>query len=138
MAEDEKQNVIGQFEFIALHGSPVPPQEQLAVLSRPGVDGNAVWKTGERGSPFQLVSVVDAEDVDSAYSEALRYKKLIGKDPVELVKDGVEMETKFNYRVLVRNVEVIRIRATLVSSGGLVADSRAKIVCRWTLQAIAI
>jgi len=133
-----KKNTIGQFEFIALHGSPLPPVEQIVVLSRPGVDGNSAWRTGKRGMPFQLTSVVDAEDVDAAYSELLKYKKLIGKDPVELNKDSVEMEVKAKYKVLVRNVEQVRIQATLVSSGGLVPNSRAKIVCRWELQAIEV
>jgi len=132
------ENRIGPFRFIALHGSPRPPQQQLAVLSRPGVAGNAVWRTGRRGVPFQLVGVVDSPNIIAAHALFYMYTLYIGSNPLDLSVDGVDMEITERYRVLVEDVEALRIQATLASSGGLTPNSRAKVVSRWELRAIAI
>lgn len=131
-------NSIGPFTFISLRGTARPPQQQLIVLSRPGVPGNAVWRTGRRGIPFQLIGIVDSANITTAHALFYKYSLFVGGNPLTLVKDSVWMDLMEGYRVLVEDVEALRIHATLASSGGLTLNSRAKVVSRWQLRAIAI
>ena len=132
-------NRIADFEFVTLHGSPEPLREQVDVGSRPGVEGNDIWRTAQRGIPFQLRSMVDCEsftDADSLYSQ---YLALIGEDPVLLEWSGVEQDDR-GYDVVVVAVQRVRAGELLIDVGGTLdsdpGGGKGFLECDWTLIAI--
>ena len=128
-------NSIGQFEFLALHGNVEPLKEQTVVLSRPGVTGVAVWKTGTRGVRFTLRSVVDAESFEAARQLFADYKGSIGQDPVELVWSDLSLAGE-GFQVIVLDVRPANIRGILGGVGGLNSPSLGWCECDWDLVAV--
>jgi len=126
-------NIIGEFEFLTLHGRPSPPAEQVEVVARGGVDGLGIWRTGVRGQPFRMFSQVDAPSLEIAADEFERYQALIGQDPVEMVQDDVIRD----WKVAVLGVQLVSRYAIMVPVGGLNFPSLAWLEAEWTLVAIA-
>lgn len=122
-------NLIGPHAFISLGQCPDTTGEQPLVLSRPGVDGVAIWKTGERGRRFELRSAVDAASMAMARNLFDAYKRSVGGDPVPLVWAGLMVP----YLVVVLDVQPIRITANLLGVGGLSPPSYGWCECNWTL-----
>jgi len=133
------ENRIGDFQFLALHGAPVGLSEQLLVLSRPSVDGVAIWKLGRRGRPFSLRSVVDATSFEAARAMHDRYLGLKGADPVDLVWSDIELTTE-KIMVAVLDVRPVpgRTRSMLTLVGGLNPPSLGWVECDWDLIAVGI
>lgn len=127
-------NRIGNFEFVALHGSPLPPTEQPELVARAGVDGVGGWRTGVRGTPFRMLSQVDMPTYEIAGQVSINYTVLIGQDPVSLVQDDVE----FPYQVVVLSVVERSRRGMVISTGGLYPPSAAWLESEWTLMAVDV
>ena len=49
-------NSIGDFDFLALTGNPVPPVETVSIDQRPAIDGTRITRDGNRGTPFTMMS----------------------------------------------------------------------------------
>ena len=128
-------NSIGDFQFLALHGDPEPLKEQTTLLSRPGVDGVAVWKTGVRGVRFTLRSVVDAESFAAARQLFADYRDSIGQDPVDLVWSDLSLAGE-GFQVIVLDVRPAGIRAILGGVGGLNPPSTGWVEADWDLVAV--
>jgi len=123
---------IGNFEFLDLQGNPDSLKEQIEVTIRPGVDGIAVWKTGVRGKPFTLRSVVDALDVFHARQLFKAYADLVGADPVQLIWADMAAADD-NVLIVVLDVRPISIRQIAGGVGGLNPPSCGWCECDWDL-----
>ena len=131
-------NSIGSQQFISLRGAVQRPSEQvLGPMVRPGVDGIGLWKTGVRGRPFRLRSMVDSTDTMISRSEFVDYRALIGGDLQILIQDGYNFNIQESFKVEVLDVQLLELKEIVSSVGGLVEDSAAKLVCEWTLIAVA-
>lgn len=130
-------NSIGNFAFIALHGDPAPPREQLEVSARPAVEGVTVTRTGKRGVPFRMRSQVDQASYETARATYRQYVDLIRDDPQVLIQGGVVSTSEF-YKVQVLDVRAVRIGPIKSASGGLNSPSLGWLECDWDLIAILI
>lgn len=52
--------------FISLRGAVQLPALQVEEITRPGMDGIAVRQLGQRGTPFEMIGVVDCDDTSAA------------------------------------------------------------------------
>lgn len=133
------ENKIGNFEFIALEGELVPPRQRLVTDDRPGVTGTEFTLLARKGTPFQLISQVDAEDYDDARELYLQYRDLIEDVPQEVVKAGLSCEVEDNYLCKVMDVTPLDIRTIRGAVGNLISeDAEGFLVCRWDLIAVPI
>jgi hypothetical protein len=131
-------NSIGTFTFLKLDGNPEPLKEECIVLSRPGVEGVAVWKTGRRGVKLTLRSSVDAADLDAARALVPAYQALIGADAVELVWCDIELADVESFQVIVLDVRPVEVKAIIGGVGGLNSPSGGWCVCDWDVVAVPI
>ena len=123
--------------FISLHGSVERPSEQvLGPMVRPGVNGTGLWKTGVRGRPFRLRSMVDQYNLLFARTLFATYRGLIGEAPQILVQDGYNFNFAEYFRAAVLDVRLIEVKSILSGVGGFYAAPGAKLVCEWTLIAV--
>lgn len=132
---------IGTFRFLALEGQPLPDLEEVDVVARPGVNGVGLWKLGKRGSPFTIVSKVDAITKIRARALYASYKQLIAADPVVLVWSSINLRVTEEFLVAVLDVIPTPgpsggVRGLGSASGGLNPPSLGFIACQWTLIAI--
>lgn len=128
---------IGSRSFIHLRGSVEQFGETLEEITRPGQDGVALRKVGERGPVFELVSVVDLANASAAQALYETYKGDQGSI-VNITDDrGVSHS---NYAVLdvrllspggIRKVNTLVGSTVNVSSG----DDAFLLTCVWTLRA---
>lgn len=125
-------NQIGDFEFIAIHGEPLAPREQLDVIQRPGVDGTGFLQIGRRGEPFELLTMDDAETRQIAEDMLVDYRALITQTPVSLTRSGVT----YPWLVQVLDVQAAAISDLLGSAGGRHPPSAAVVRARWRLVAV--
>src|SRR5687768_8011579 len=129
-------NKIGDHRFVSLDGEPIPPM-QIAVLDdRNGVDGSEKILVGTKGTPFSLVSQVDAEDYATGKGYIDQYKALIDGDAVTLVQGGVDHDGR-GFRVLVLRVEPLDVRPIKGASGNKInPPSEGWVITRWDLVAV--
>jgi len=129
------ENRIGSFQFISLMGQPTDRAYEIEVITRKGVDGIAASRTGKRGKPFTLRSMVDAPDKAQARSYVRQYRALIGEDPVVLVWSDLDMSSEL-FHVLVLDVRPVVVTRVLNATVGLHSPSRGWVECDWDLIAI--
>lgn len=128
-------NRIGPFTFVRLSQPPQFAQQQLAIRSRPGVDGVMLQRLGTRADPFQCESFVDAPTLLDAYELYRQYTTIVGIGAVPVIWGGIPMLA--NYHVYhVTHVEPVEIRAIVQGHGGLNGISYAFTRCLWTLQPV--
>jgi len=130
-------NRIHNFHFVTLNDIPGTLREEVLVLARAGVDGQAIWKTGLRGNVFTLRSAVDAPSFADARLYLTQYQELIGADPVDLVWGGLVM-TGEQIKVAVKSVRPTRLISLANSVGGINPPSYGWIECEWELVPISI
>lgn len=122
-------NLIDDFEFFDLQGAIVYRQEQLEIFERAGVNGSGIRRLGQRGEPFELVSVQFHEDFAAALAALQDYGDLAGTDPVELVRNG---ESHGDYLVL--NVKEIATEAvSTICADGVDPTYQIRQTVRWRL-----
>lgn len=131
-------NWIGSRAFLTLDGVPRGIGDSGVVLSRPGVDGSAVWLTGERGKPFTLRSSIDAFDLAYAMQLYAAYRQMVG-ELVDLIWNGLEM-TNSTTQIIVVDVTPVdgRVFAMTGGVGGLSPPSKGWIECDWKLVAVTV
>ena len=132
------RNSIGSARFLTLHGSVERPSEQvLGPIVRPGLNGIGLWKTGIRGRPFQLRSMVDQYNILNGRTLFAMYRLLIGNSPQILVQDGYNFNFAEGFRVAVLDVRLIELKRIMSGVGGFYSIPGAKLVCQWTMIAVA-
>lgn len=130
---------IGNFDFLILSGSVVPPSPRIEPFVRPGVDGVGFVDLGRQPEPFTLRSKVDAADLAVAQDLFERYLELKGSNPVPLVKDGLDSAGgRCPYLVKVIDVKQVVCRAIFGCVGGLNYPSYAWLEADWHLVAVEI
>jgi len=130
-------NSIGSFEFLTLSGNHEPLKQECVVMSRPGVNGVAVWLTGGRGAKLTLRSAVDAADLEAARDLYVAYTGLIGADPVALVWCNLYAADE-NFNVIVLDVRPVSIKAIMGGVGGLNPPSLGWCECDWDVIAVPV
>jgi len=130
------QNYIGQFSFLTLEGDPLAIGEEVITKQRAGVNGTAIWLTGQRGRPFKLRSTVDAFTLGYARHLYGLYRLLIGQF-VDVIWNGSPI-TNETVRVAVLDVRPVHQRtfAMIGGVGGLCPPSRGWVECDWHLVVI--
>ena len=128
-------NYIGPFAFLEIQGNIEALKQEPLVLARPGVDGNAVWRTGQRSNRHTIRTRVDAYNVRSCEDFYALYCDLIGADPVDIMRAGVQL-SPHGCLWAVLDVRKVAIRAHVGGSGGLHPPSYGWIDCDWDILAI--
>ena len=127
-------NSIGPFVFTALFGTPVVPAEQAELVARRGVDGTALWRTGSRGEPFQMRSLVDYPSIAVGHQMAYYYRLYQNQVAgLWLVQDGVNYAIAWGLHVNVLDVRTQRIEAVAKSTGGLNPPGLCVVEADWTM-----
>ena len=132
-------DTIGPFHFIALHGSVEPTREQIApLLARPGIDGLGFVRTGRRGIPFRMTSVVDQVSLEDCLAVFGFYRLLIGAAAVVLIQDGYSYLNE-GMKAVVLDVRLLRPpHQVLTAVGGLHPPSGALLECEWELAMVEV
>lgn len=128
---------IGEFEFISLSRAIPRPTKKIVREVRAGVAGTTFWDTASRGTPFTVLSIVNADDVSAALDLFEQYQALKDEfEPVQVTWDGNLLDP---VRLMILDVDVIEhgLYATLMGIGG-VADtpSFGMLKCRWEVEAV--
>lgn len=125
---------IGARSFIDLRGAVEQFGETLQDITRPGQDGVAFRKVGERGPVFEMVSIVDTTNAAAAQALYEDYKGDQGSI-VNITDDKAVSHS--NYAVL--DVRVASIKYTSMIVGDTVnvtsGDAAHLLTCVWTLRA---
>ena len=130
-------NAIGTFLFLELEGTPIPPQEALRLVTRPGVDGTGFSRIGRRGPEFTLTSKVDVGSNYLAQLLMSYYTVLVGQS-TSLIKDNID-SIAHGYVVAVLGVRPRACHALVTTcGGGLNWPSYAWLEAIWRLRAIEI
>ena len=126
---------IGPFPFISLSRAISRPFEQIEREVRPGIAGTSFWRTGQRGEPFALRSVVDCPDVPSALTTLAAYERLVGQDPVGVTWADVALA---GLLVMVLGVmpDEGGVHTVLQGVGGLLGSSNALLRAVWLVEPI--
>lgn len=125
-------NYIGTYPFIQMSMLPLGSKQTTEIESRPGVDGTYIWLTGNRGEPFEVITVVDTDSVAASALLISHYEELIGT-PQQVTFAGTIMPKL--YAVLnVRPIPEL-IRQTVVGIGGTGGLSYGICAAQWTLVA---
>lgn len=123
---------IGDFTFLKLSGHPLQPKAEWDLEVRPGVDGIGLWRTGIRGEPFQIWSLVFTYNLETA--QAL-YNAYVAHTNVSsgLVVRRAGLDNACRYKVLdVKPVEGSP-RRIVGYVGGDNQTYFAELICVWTL-----
>jgi hypothetical protein len=99
--------------------------------SRAGVDGLALWQTGERGREFAIETFTDIPAHGAASMFLRSYESSIGR--IEPVEWSTAVEPFF--RALVLDVEPLEVHALVNAVGGLFGGL-ATFRCQWRLLTI--
>jgi hypothetical protein len=134
-------NAIGSFEFLSLTGQVAPPSTRLELIQRPGIPGSGVRDLNYLSVPFKLRSIVDVASVWEGQILLVDYDAIKGT-VVTLIKDGVDFSDPLQagmigpWSVLVLDVRLEALHATLAAVGGISLPSGAVLVCQWDLVAV--
>lgn len=129
-------------EFVTLgriedpKAAPLVIREQLQPISRPGVNGVAVMRLGQRAEPFQMRSAVDVLNLSYVPNAIATYQNMIGEKAYEITWQGIDFASTFNTKYIVLDCVPLRSCKISASAGGLVANSTAWLEMLWTLQPV--
>lgn len=121
-------NSIGAYQFASIRGAIFKPQEQLEILTRPGVNGNGLRRLGRRGKPFELVTVAFYADLTAAKTALEDYQTLPGSVALTLTRSGVDHG---DYNVL--EVQEVDTFAVTTPCGNADPTATACMILKWTL-----
>jgi hypothetical protein len=124
---------IAGFEFIAILGAPDESAQMLSIDSWGGVNGVDFTDEGKKGTPFSILTVVDANDKLDADLKVRAYKDLIAQGSVSVTQDGEILTDRF--KVLAVVPSPIRKISTSVGNKKS-AQAGALLECRWDLIAL--
>lgn len=132
---------IGNYDFLTIEGTPIPPRPMVIMDQRHGVDGTEFTRVGKKGEPFQLVTSRDYGSYSLCFTYLNDYEALIGGDPVELLIADENMQwSGFKVNVLaVRPVRIMRIDTAVGAlSNEVNGVKRGFMSCVWELIATEI
>jgi len=127
-------NFIDTFPMISMSLNPLGSKQTTEIEARPGVDGTYIWLTGNRGEPFDVLTVVDTDGAIFSTELIRQYEQLIGL-PVPVMYANTWLEKL--YAVLnVRPVPEM-VREIALGVGGTSATGISYGICaaQWTLIA---
>lgn len=121
---------IGAFQFLDIIGFPDPAKPQVAIEARPGTNAHALWLTGTRGRPVQLVTWRDCANLAAAIAAYESYIASIGASVNVTWADYV-----FDYQFDILDVVEAPsgIKRIAYGIGGVGGTSGALAMCQWTL-----
>lgn len=127
-------SLIGNFVFIWM-SQPVPQyRRQFQFQQHSGVDGHAIWDTGQRGQTFTVHTKTDLVDYSTARALLEQYQDAqVAGVPLNCIWAGI-LEPR---QVLIEEVEPINNtpRAILGGVGGTFAGlSKGWLEARWQLH----
>ncbi len=120
---------IGQYEVIRLDGGLQLPRMRLAIESRAGVDGEAVYQAGVHGDVERLTTSVDVATWAQAELLYRQYVEYIGAT-VRIFRAGFAWND-VDYILL--DVQKIRIANMLLAVGGL-NGGYTLLRCAWDVK----
>ena len=118
------------YSFLTLRGGVQLAGERMAEITRPGSDGVAFQKVGQRTQPFVMVSRVDVDDAAAVATLITGYKTFEGE--LTTVTDDLG---NAHTNVAVLRVELIRHYAVETLVGKLSTTGGFIVEARWFLQA---
>jgi len=121
-------NRIGTFDVISLTPRPPSATEQVVLETRSGSDGVAAWKTGVRGRPYAVTTVVDANSLANAQALCTQYEALTGT-LVSIRHAGQLMP----FTVLVMQVDATPEKIVKGFGGTIGGQSDAIVRAKWKL-----
>jgi hypothetical protein len=130
---------LGDYRFVTLHrveNPDAPPpivQETTMPIERPGVDGSIVMRLGTRGSPFQMISGVDAENKSGADNAQDAYGRMVGFKRYDLIWANTNYTDAHQTKFIVLDVQVQRIKRLAIVVGGINAGGNFWVEVLWTL-----
>jgi hypothetical protein len=133
---------IDKYEFVTLgriddpKAPPLVIREQLMPISRPGVNGVAVMRMGQRSEPFQMRSAVDVLNLNYIPIAIASYQLMIGEKAYEITWQGIDFAALFNTKYVVLDCVPIRSCKLSCRAGGLVSGSTAWLEMLWTFQPV--
>lgn len=120
---------LGAYSFFAIHGAPTNlAGMKAASITRPGVDGEALWLLGKRGDNYALTSISLCTSL-AAVGAAITAYKAMEQSVVTYVDD---LGNTY-YNQLVANVRPVEQRQVL---GATTAGVTHVLTCEWTLRSI--
>jgi hypothetical protein len=129
-------NLIDNIEMVSLTGQTKACTEQLEAISRVGVSGHIIARTGNRGDPFKLVSVRDYLTTHHAQLAMRLYRTYKGQDPVVIKWHGLDLHAYSKCKFAVLNVEPLNLQAVPIVVGGISADNKAILIAEWEVLPI--
>lgn len=125
---------IDAFKMITLHGHPPRVQQELEVVVRPGVNGVGLWKTGVRGRPFSIVSIVDVVNLQVGREFYNAYLATIAlPNPIKITWGGLDLSAAHKTEFHTLGVEILELRVCRTAAGGVSSSSGALLTCRWEM-----
>ncbi len=126
---------IGNFNFVSMSQPSLRPAQQPHIEARPGVNGVAVWKTGTRGVPFVVRTMVDVLTPTGAVQLFALYRNAILTEPMVF-----EFMIPHDHPVLVLDVQPVpgEVSAVLIGVGGVNGLSQGICRAEWTLLPLTI
>lgn len=129
-------NFINTFPFTLMLGeAPVPQGQRVEVLSRPGLNGQALRLLGESGGPFELITVNDTATGAEATQLYADLRQLVGQR-VSIMWNSVALVPQFDVLDCRAINDTPRIVVGMV--GGLNPPSVGLLVCRWVLLTVPV
>jgi len=128
-------NYIGAFQFASLSRAPEAVRQGVEVEARSGVADVAIWRTGIRGEPFTVMSMVDVVGTRATADILYRnYEGAKGGNPVGMTQGGVIIASA---KFVVLDVRLIENTLMSIAKGGL---NNGTVVLRaeWTLQPLIL
>ena len=119
---------IGGITVITIKGGLTPPGESVEEITRPGHDGHAYKRFGERAPRAELTSIRDVDAVAGVAAHILACVALKGTLITVIDDVGVTMNN-----VMVIEVETVRSREVGTPVGGVTAGNHL-IAMRWLMQ----
>lgn len=118
----------GAYTFLSMDRRPAAPTEKIQLESKPGVAGNAAWKTGVRSDTQQVNTITDFVSYAAAQTAAATYQSLVGS-VLAVTHGGVAL----GFYALILDVDA-QPEAIVLGKGGTIATSRALVRTRWTIE----
>lgn len=121
------------FPFLTIQGALVPSQPTADREVRPGVDGIGLWKTGNRGQPFQIETSLDCVSLAAAGTAYVAYLTAIHTKK-DLYYCGLLWGT-----VVIHAVTLVGFRTFEAGVGGVQGFSGAAgtlLTAQWTIETL--
>ncbi len=130
---------VDEYEFEFWRGeSPTRIAEQMQRFERVGSAGVSHRLVGSRGRSFQAELVSWHPSWSDARDAVTDYVDLIGVDPVQVWKDGVDLVEQDGARFVIEDVRELSCQANvLLHGGGKTYAGGVELITRWTMTPVA-